>query len=137
MWWAVVLFVLISSNAFAQSGTSSTAEIGLATAAGHELNVSLSSYTYREPDAPGISIRGPKIGVEYTGTLLLNERHHWFAQADARGLTGRATYRGACAPWLIRPNRASPNGYELGLGSFSPCSESGDSDWHIEGRGLI
>jgi len=31
----------------------------------------------------------------------------------------------------------SPNGYELDLGDPSPCSESGDSDWYVEGRALV
>src|SRR5262245_29647883 len=121
--WCAGVLALISSHAFAQT------DERLATPVGHELNVTVSSYTYREPDAPGISIHGAKIGGEYTGTLSLNKRQHWFAQADARGLFGNTTYDGACAPWLIRPNSSSPNGYELDLGNFSPCSETGDRDW--------
>ena len=38
---------------------------------------------------------------------------------------------------MIRPNNASPNGYELGLGDPAPCSESGDRDWYIETRGVV
>ena len=29
------------------------------------------------------------------------------------------------APWLITPNSASPNGYELDEGEASPCRETG------------
>ena len=31
----------------------------------------------------------------------------------------------------------SPNGYQLDLGDFSPCSETGDKDWYLEGRALV
>jgi len=41
-----------------------------------------------------------------------------------------------CSPYLIRPNNTSPNGYELGIGDPSPCSEKGDRDWYVEGRAL-
>jgi hypothetical protein len=40
-------------------------------------------------------------------------------------------------PWLITPNSASPNGYELDVGDASPCTESGDKDWYVETRGLV
>jgi len=135
------VLALSASHAFAQAPTASArprdtaAADGLATAAGHEVDINVGSYTYSEPDAP-ISIHGAKFGGQYTGTVVLNERQHWFAQADVGGLGGKVTYDGECAPWLIRPNRGSPNGYELDLGTFSPCSESGDVDWYIEGRAL-
>jgi hypothetical protein len=122
---------LISSPAFAQ------APAGLATPTGHEVNASLGSYTYVEPAPLRISIHGPKIGVEYTGTWSLSERQRWFAQANVRGTTGHATYDGWCSPFQITPNSASPNGYALGVGDASPCSESGDADWYVEGRGLV
>jgi hypothetical protein len=115
----------------------SAVDADLTTPTGHDVNVSVGSYTYTEPTAPSITIHGPKIGGEYTGTLSLNERQHWFLQADMRGSLGRVTYDGACAPWLIVPNNASPNGYELDLGDFSPCSEAGDADWYVEGRALV
>ena len=55
-----------------------------------------------------------------------------------RGATiGSTTYDGWCAPWVITPNTVSPNDYQLDLGDFSPCSESGDRDWYIEGRALV
>jgi hypothetical protein len=71
------------------------------------------------------------------GTLSLNEREHWFAQADVRGNVGSVTYDGWCLPWLITPDSASPNGYRLDLGDASPCSESGDKDWYVEARTLV
>jgi hypothetical protein len=139
---------LISSQAFAQTPDSrsgppaqpqgaAAVDPGLATPTGHEVNVSLGSYTYTEPNAPSISIRGAKVGGEYTGTLSLDKRRHWFAQADARGTTGNVSYDGWCSPFLITPNSASPNGYQLDLGDPSPCSETGDRDWYMEFRGLV
>jgi hypothetical protein len=109
----------------------------LATPTGQEVNVSVSHYTYVEPSALNISIHGPKFGGEYRGTLPLNRNRHWFAQADVRGTIGRAAYDGWCAPWLITPNSASPNGYALDLGGYSPCNETGDRDWYVEARGLV
>jgi opacity protein-like surface antigen len=121
---------LISSQALAQDNG------GLATPTGHEVNVSIGGYTYTEPGAFSISIDGLKIGGEYTATLPLSRRRHWFAQADVRGTIGDVTYTGWCSPFLITPNSASPNGYELDFGAPSPCSESGDRDWYLEGRVL-
>ena len=129
--------LLIASQAVAQLPTSEVDENSLATPTGHDLAITASSYTYKEPDAPGISIHGAKVGGEYTGTWSLNRRQRWFVQANIRGLTGSATYDGACAPWFIKPNGASPNGYELDLGGYSPCSETGDADWYAEARGLV
>jgi hypothetical protein len=54
-----------------------------------------------------------------------------------RGIFGNATYTGWCSPLLIRPNSSSPNGYQLDIGDASPCSESGDRDWYLEGRALV
>jgi hypothetical protein len=122
---------LISSPAFAQADGS------LATPIGHDVNASLSHYSYIEPGVQSISIRGVKVGGEYTGTLPLNKRRHWFAQANLRGTIGNATYTGWCSPFLITPNNASPNGYALDLGSASPCSETGDKDWYLEARALV
>ncbi len=109
----------------------------LATPTGHEVNVSVGSYTYVEPGALRISIHGTKFGGEYTGTVSLDKRQHWFAQGNVRGTIGNVTYTGWCLPWQITPNSASPNGYELGLGDASRCSETGDQDWYLEGRALI
>src|SRR5215471_8479041 len=89
---------LISSQVLAQG------DDRLATPTGHELNVSIGGYTYAEPGAFSISIDGVKIGGEYTGTLSLNKRRHWFAQADVRGTIGDVTYTGWCSPFLIAPN---------------------------------
>src|SRR5262249_49087211 len=123
---------LISSQALAQ-----TADAGLATPTGHELSLDVASYTYIEPGTLRISIHAPKIGGEYTGTLSLTHSRHWFAQANIRGIFGNATYDGYCSPWLIRPNNTSPNGYELDIGSASPCSETGDEDWYFDTRALV
>ncbi len=142
------LIALVSSVAFAQTPDSTSVpraqprgtapvDVGLATPTGHDVNFTLNRYTYQEPGDTSISIHGPKFGGEYTGTLSINERRHWFAQANVRGVFGTATYDGWCSPFLIRPNSASPNGYELDLGDPSPCSESGDRDWYVETRGLV
>jgi hypothetical protein len=109
----------------------------LATPTGHDVNVSVGSYTYVEPNGLAISIDGVKLGGEYTGTVSLDKRRHWFVQANVRGTFGNVTYTGWCSPWLITPNSASPNGYELGTGDASACSETGDKDWYLEGRALI
>jgi hypothetical protein len=132
----VLALVLMASQAAAQRSTAEAVEESLATPTGHDVTITVSSYTYQEPDAPGISIHGAKIGGEYTGTWSLSREQHWFAQANVLRRMGTATYDGACAPWFITPNRASPNGYELGLGDYSPCSETGDADWYAEARGL-
>ena len=128
------LIALISSRVFAQTPGS---DGSLTTPTGHEVNVSAGSYTYVEPGATRISIHGAKFGGEYTATLSLNERQHWFAQTDVRGNIGRATYDGFCSPWLITPDSTSPNGYALDLGDPSPCTESGDADWYLEARGVV
>src|SRR4029079_2549979 len=121
---------LISSPAFAQT------DAGLATPTGHELNASVGGYTYSEPGAQSISIHGVKVAGEYTATLSLSKRRHWFGQTDVRGTLGNVTYTGWCSPFLITPSNASPNGYALDLGDASPCSETGDKDWYLEGRAL-
>jgi len=139
---------LLSSQAFAQTaaprstpaatvqGGAETA-VGLATPIGHDVNVSLSGYEYGEPLETSISIHGPKIGGEYTGTFPISTTRHWFAQVGLRGVTGQTTYDGWCSPFMITPDSRSPNGYLLVLGDWSPCSESGNSDWYVETRGLI
>src|SRR5579862_3209046 len=76
----------------------------LATRPGHEVNLSVGNYTYVEPGAQNISIDGTKFGGEYTGTVSLGQRRHWFAQANVRGTVGNVTYSGWCSPWLITPN---------------------------------
>jgi hypothetical protein len=129
VWFAGVI-ALISSAAFAQTP-------GLATPTGHEANVSVGSYNYTEPDGLSISIHGAKLGGEYTGTMSLSKTRHWFLQANVRGNTGSTTYDGWCSPFLINPNDASPNGYELGFGAASACSATGNQDWYLETRGLV
>ena len=104
---------------------------------GHELTFSLGDYNYVEPGDTKISIHGLKFGGEYTGTVLLSPRHHWFAQANVAGKFGKTDYDGWCAPWFISPDRSSPNGYFLDLGDYTPCDDSGNQDWYVEGRGVI
>ena len=120
----------------AQPDGAGAVDVSLATPAGHEVNASVAGYTYIEPGAQSISIHGAKVGAEYTATLSLNKRRHWFAQTGVRGTIGNVTYTGWCSPFLITPNRASPNGYELDVGDASPCSETGDRDWYLEARAL-
>lgn len=122
----ILLFVLIvlSSSALAQTPT------------GQDVSGIVSGYTYVEPGETSISIHAPKFGGEYTTTLLIDEQRRWFMQGNVRGTIGAATYTGWCSPYLIRPNNSSPNGYVLGIGDRSPCSENGDRDWYLEGRAL-
>jgi hypothetical protein len=127
------VLTLTAAQAFAQS----TADDTLATPTGHEVIASVSYYRYVEPGAMSIAIHGAKIGGEYIGSFSIDQRRHWFVQADVRGIFGNATYDGWCAPFLIRPNNSSPNGWALGLGDYTPCSESGDKDWYVEGRALV
>jgi hypothetical protein len=125
------------SPAFAQTAPLSHVDVSLATPVGHEVNVSVGGYDYTEPGDPSISIHGPKFGGGYLGTWSLSRNRHLFLQTDAHGKVGNVTYDGWCAPFLITPESASPNGYALDLGPYSPCSESGDRDWYLEGRGLV
>ena len=135
---------LMASQAFAQTpdsiaastGSTATVEAGLATPTGHEVSTGVASYTYREPGDQAISIHAAKFVVDYTGTLSLNKGRHWFAQANVRGTVGNTTYDGWCYPFVITPNSTSPNGYELDVGTASPCNESGDKDWYVEARAL-
>lgn len=126
----------IPSQAFTQT-SSPQVDTGLATPEGHDVNFAVGGYEYVEPGDTSISIHGPKFGVGYTGTMSLNSRQHWFVQTDARGLFGSTTYDGWCSPFLITPDSRSPNGWALDLGDYSPCSESGDKDWYLEGRARV
>ena len=146
--WVAGLIAFIPSQAFAQTSDSAstpsvqspgTAEVesSLATPTGHEVNFSVGGYKYVEPGDTSISIHGPKFGGEYAGTMSLNPGQHWFLQAGARGLVGNTTYDGWCSPFLITPDNRSPNGYALDIGDPSPCTESGDKDWYVEGRALV
>lgn len=130
------LMALTSSMAFAQTPTTARRDV-LATRAGNELNVSAQHYDYTEPNDVDISIHGPKFGGEYTGTFALDQRRHWFAQFNVRGTGAIARYDGWCRPWQITPSSTSANGYHLTLGTRSPCSETGDADWYVDGRALI
>lgn len=135
-------------QAYAQSSGSTSAQsthtpgaaqdvAGLATPTGHQVDFGVGGYTYAEPGETSISIHGPKFEVGYTGAMSLNPGRHWFLQGDARGLFGSATYDGWCSPFLITPDSRSLNGYALDFGDPSPCSESGDKDWYVEGRALV
>jgi len=141
LWTGVVALIPVHAAAQTADSTQPSAadvvESRLATPIGHEVAVSLGTYRYGEPGDQSISIHGFKYGGDYRGTLSLSRRQRWFVQAEARGTTGNVTYDGWCSPWLITPNRSSPNGYELGVGDASPCSESGDGDWYVETRGLV
>ena len=132
----ICAFTLLPIQLLAQT-PGSQADVAPTTPAGHELNVSLGGYNYVEPGDTRISIHGIKLGGEYTGTFLLNERRHWFAQANVRGNIGKTDYDGFCAPWFITPDRNSPNGYFLDLGEYSPCEDDDNQDWYVEGRALI
>jgi hypothetical protein len=121
----------------AQSAITASVDTGLTTPTGHEVNFSAGGYNYVEPGDTSISIHGLKFGGGYTGTMSLNPVRHWFLQIDARGLFGNTTYDGWCSPYLITPDSRSPNGYALDIGDPSPCSESGDKDWYVEGRALV
>lgn len=132
----VASIAFIPSQAFPQT-SGVQVDTGLATPGGNEVNFAAGGYEYVEPGNTSISIHAPKFGGGYTGTVSLNSRHHWFLQADARGLFGNTTYDGWCSPFLITPDNRSPNGWALDLGDPSPCSESGDKDWYLEGRTLI
>jgi hypothetical protein len=125
---AVAATLLCSSTASAQA-----AKDRLATT-GQEVNASIGHYNYTEPGDMPISIHGIKFGGEFTGTMSLDKRRHWFAQVNVRGTIGSLTYDGWCSPYVITPNSDSPNGWELGVGDASPCSDSGDKDWYLEGR---
>ena len=141
------LIAFIPSAAFAQSSgstrdsTQSAAaapgDSGLATPTGSEVTAGVGSYRYVEPGDTSIAIHGAKFAAGYTATVSLGTARRWFFQADARGLTGRTTYDGWCSPYLITPDKTSPNGYALDIGDPSPCSESGDKDWYVEGRALV
>jgi hypothetical protein len=126
-----------TSTRFAQSFGAAPVDTSLATPAGHEVNFGVGGYKYVEPGDTSISIHGLKFGGGYTGTMSLNPSQHWFLQTDARGLVGNTTYDGWCSPFLITPDSTSPNGYALDVGDPSPCSESGDKDWYVEGRALV
>jgi hypothetical protein len=109
----------------------------LATRIGHELTVGVGGYTYVEPEDVDISIYGPKLTVEYTGTLSLGAQRRWFVEAGLRASGGTVAYDGWCRPWLIAPDPRSSSGYALGLGERSSCTLSGDADGYVELRALV
>jgi hypothetical protein len=139
------VMTLMAFQAFAQTPDSiagsaqlpATVEADLGTPTGHEVSAGVASYTSREPGAQPISIHGPKFVADYTGTLSLDKGRRWFAQANLRGSLGNVAYNGWCSPFLITPNSASANGYELDVGDASPCDETGDKDGYLDARGLV
>lgn len=132
----VALLALLPGLALAQQ-LGAQRDTGPTTAPGHELTFDLSGYNYVEPGDLLISIHGVKFGGEYTGAFSLNARQHWFARANVRANTGRTNYDGWCAPWLITPDRSSPNGYALEIGDFSTRNDAGNRDWYTEGRAQV
>lgn len=134
---AVLCLTVFAATAAAQTPPRAI-RTPLATASGHEINVSGQHYRYEEPDATvDISISGLKLGGEYTGTWVFSPRGHWFAQLNARLTGGPADYDGWCRPWQIEPSATSANGYALRLGTRSKCTEQNDSDWFTEGRVML
>jgi len=142
------VMALMSSRTFAQTPGSVPAapvqppaaaavDARLATPTGHEVALTIGGYDYVEPGALRISLHGAKIGAAYAGALSLDARRHWFVRTDVRASGGNVAYDGWCYPFLITPNAASPNGYELDVGDVSPCSDSGGRDWYLEARGLV
>lgn len=135
-------FVLVGALAllplplFAQTSRTQP-DVPPTTLPGHEVTFSLGGYNYVEPGDTRISIHGLKFGGEYAGTFSLSEARHWFVSTDVRANVGKTDYDGWCAPWFIRPDSRSPNGYFLDLGEYSPCDDAGNQDWYVEGRGLI
>jgi hypothetical protein len=131
----IAAVLLSSSSALAQSSPARTDQPPT-TMPGHELTFDVGSYNYVEPGDLKISIHGVKFGGEYTGTFLASASRHWFVQANVAAKTGTTNYDGWCAPWIITPDRTSPNGYALDVGDFSTCDDSGNRDWYAEGRAL-
>ncbi|HXT70072.1 MAG TPA: hypothetical protein VN700_09980 [Vicinamibacterales bacterium] len=129
------LIALIPFPVFAQTGGAKPGAPPPASA-GHELTFGLGWYDYVEPSDTSISIHGAKFAGEYSGVFSIGGRRHWFVRANARASFGSTNYDGWCGPWLITPNSASPNGYALDIGDYSPCEDSGNPDWYLEGRGL-
>jgi hypothetical protein len=138
------VMTLLASSALAQTPDSTApafrptavVDASLGTPTGHDVGAGLASYTYREPGAQAISIHGAKFSGDYTGALSLGKARRWFAQAQLRANVGSTAYDGWCSPFLVTPNGASPNGYELDIGNPSPCTETGDRDWYVEARAL-
>jgi hypothetical protein len=106
-----------------------------ATTQGQDLKVGLGGYNYVEPGNHSISIHGAKLIGEYAGTFVPGEGP-WFVRASVGARVGRTNYDGWCGPWRITPDSRSANGYRLTIGDYSPCQDSGDGDWYIEGRAM-
>lgn len=127
---AVVAILLAPLPAFAQTTGAPT------TGPRQEVTAGVGGYNYVEPGDFSISIHGAKFVGEYTGIFPLDARARWFVRTNLRAHFGSTSYDGWCGPWLIIPDSSSPNGYQLDVGDYSPCSDSGNGDWYVEGRAL-
>src|SRR5919112_799310 len=78
------------SAAVAAARAEPDASVGTRT--GHEVTVGIGGYTYIEPGDLRISIQGPKLALEYTGTWLLNEQRRWFVESGLHVGGGTAAY---------------------------------------------
>src|SRR6188472_330008 len=127
---ALIPFPLFAQTPDARAGVPPT------TLPGHEVSLGLGGYNYVEPSDTSISIHGAKFVGEYTGIFLLDAGKRWFARANLRAHFGSTNYDGWCGPWQITPDSSSPNGYRLDIGDYSPCQDTGNPDWYLEGRAL-
>jgi hypothetical protein len=74
----------VSAGVFAQAP-------GLATRAGHELGVSVSSYKYTEPGY--MTNKAMNVGLDYSGVFKVDES--WFVRVEGRYAAGKADYSGS------------------------------------------
>ncbi len=86
---ASVLFILAS---FAVAPFSHAESASIYTRNGNELALTGSSYLYEEP-AINVSMTGDKLGLNHTGTLLLEG--DWFFREDVRFAYGKVDYAGS------------------------------------------
>jgi len=91
----------------------------------------VNGYTYIEPGATSISIRGPRLRRVHRDDVA-HQRRTGLRRLMRGAWSATPPIRAGARPYLIRPNNTSPNGYELGIGDPSPCSENGDRDWYVE-----
>jgi hypothetical protein len=92
----------IALSALADNGGASTSDIA------QEVSVTLSDYKYSEPN---MSLRGTKLGAEYSVTFLL--RDGWFVRGTLRGAMGETDYRGSGKMEGV-PDRYYENRWGLG-----------------------
>lgn len=127
---ALIPFPVFAQTSGAQAGAPTTLPV-------QEVTVGVGGYNYVEPGDTSISIHGAKFVGEYTGIFLLDSRKRWFARTNFRVHFGSTNYDGWCGPWQITPDSSSPNGYLLDIGDYSPCQDTGNRDWYVEGRALV